>query len=405
MTSASPDRPAAGWSLALAATLVMMLAIQSVSVDVVFPGIPAIRHAFAVSPGEVQLSVSIYIFTFAVTQLAYGPLSDRFGRRPVVLASVVVYTAASVLAALADSFAMLLVARFLQGVGAASAPSIARAVVRDLYGPERSGAVLSYLMAAFGIVAVASPVIGGALTDAFGWRAVFVFCAVYGCLIVGLAWAWLGETLAVRNVSPLDPRGMARNFATIARDRRFAVLTACNCCFYGGMFAWLAGGVYVLIEVLGVSAGAAGAYIGLSTGGFIVGSALAGRAMRRHATLRIVAAGALICLASSVALAAFGLVGAVSVATLVIPAFVFMLGLGGVLPPSMAAGIAPFPRMAGAASALIGFLQMTVGAAMVAATGYLFDGTALPMALLMTVTGVAGLAVLGLYPAGRATAG
>lgn len=380
--------------LPLAATLVMMIAIQSVSVDTVFPAISAMRHAFDVSPGLAQVSVSVYIVAFAATQLVYGPLSDRWGRRPVVLATVFLYAVGGVVAAFAASFETLLAGRFIQGIGGASAPTIARAVVRDVCGPRRSGAVLSYLMSAFGVIAVANPVIGGALTAWFGWSAVFLYCALFGATIVALVWLYLRETLPALDPSATDPARVARNYLAIARHRRFVVFTSCSCGYYAGMFVWLSGGVFALIEVLGVSADVAGVYFGLSTAGFIIGAAVAGRAARRFTSLPIVAAGAIVCLTAALTLTALALAGTVTVASLVAPAFVYMFGLGGALAPAQAASIAPFPHMAGAASSLIGFVQMVVGAAAVAATGYLFDGSVVPMALLMAGASVFGLLAL-----------
>jgi DHA1 family bicyclomycin/chloramphenicol resistance-like MFS transporter len=403
---AEPEAPAkpANASVALAVLLTLMLAVHSTSVDAIFPAIPELRAEFGLSPGAAQLAVGAFIYVYGVSQLLFGPLADRIGRRPVVLGAMAVYGLAGIAATLAPSFVALVAARVFQGIGAAAGPPLARTVVRDVYGPTRSAAVLGYLMSAFGVLAVLTPIAGGLLTVHFGWRAVFGFTAVYAFAIVAIAAAALPETRPEAASGAPRPRLLA-GFAGFLRDRRFVVFAGCNCLTYGAMFAWISGGVFVLIEVVGLSADAAGAYFALSIVGFILTSVFAGRMAARFGSARTIAIGTVICLLAALALFAGAVTGRVGIATLVGPAFVFLVGIGFVNPIAIAAAIAPYPMLAGSASSLIGFLQTVAAATSIVATGYLYDGTAAPMALVMV--GLSTLALAALLPlaAARKSAG
>lgn len=380
-----------------------MLAVHASSVDAVFPAIPQLRAEFGLSPGAAQLAVGAFIYVYGVSQLLFGPLADRIGRRPVVLAAMSLYGLAGIAAALAPSFVALVAARVVQGVGAAAGPPLARTVVRDVYGPTRSPAVLGYLMSAFGVLAVLIPIAGGVLAANYGWRAVFALTAVYGFAIVAIAALALPETRPA-TAPGAPPRRLLAGFAALLRDRRFVVFAGCNCLSYGAMFAWISGGVFVLIEVVGLPPDAAAAYFALSIVGFILTSAVAGRIVAGLGAARTVAIGTAICLAAALVILAFAHRGNAGVATLVGPAFAFLVGIGFVNPIAVAAAIAPFPALAGTASSLIGFLQTIAAATSIVATGYLYDGTALPMAVVMA--GLSVLALAALLPfAGRKPAG
>ena len=380
-------------SVLLGTTLTMLLALHASTIDTVFPAIPDIRSEFAVGAGAGQLSMSAFVYAFAAGQLVYGPLSDRFGRRPVLLWSMSLFTLGAVLAAMAGSFETLVASRVLQGIGAGAAPTVARAVIRDVYGPERSGQVMSYIMAAFGLIAVANPIVGGVLTDWFGWRAIFVYMTAYGAIVLVLVWYRLAETLAVRDLEGLRLRRLLRNYRVLLTDRRFVAITVCTCCVHAAMFGWLSGGVLVFIESWGATPSLAGTYISVSLGGFILGSVVAGRISTRMGSTRLIGTGNLICLSSAAIALVPAFAGAQSAPLMIAPATAFMFGLGFVIPPGVAAAIAPFPSMAGAASSFLGFCQISASSTVILISGYLYDGTMRPVALTMTVLAGLGLTV------------
>ena len=380
-------------SVLLGTTLTMLLALHATTIDTLLPGIPDIRSEFAVGAGAGQLSISAFVYAFAAVQLVYGPLSDRFGRRSVLLCAMSLFTLGTVLAFVASSFEALVVSRIVQGIGAGAAPAVARAVIRDIYGPERSGQVLSYIMAAFGIIAVANPVVGGVLTDWFGWRAVFVYMTAYGTAILVLVWYRLAETRPAGEADGSGIRRLLRNYGVMLTDRRFVVITVCTCCIHAAMFGWLAGCVLVFIDSWGATPTLAGTYISVSLGGFILGSMVAGRISNRLGSTRLIEAGNLVCLSSAAIALVPAYAGVQSAPAIIAPVIAFMFGVGFVIPPASAAAIAPFPSMAGAASSFLGFSQISASSTVILISGYLYDGTMRPVALVMTVLAGLGLSV------------
>lgn len=378
-------------SVILAVIVTMLIAVPVMGNDLVFLGLPALRAEFAAGAGRIQLVVSAFVLTFAVVQLLYGPLSDHFGRRPVILATIGAFVIASVLCAVAVGLEWLVAARVLQAIGAGAAPALGRAILRDAYGAERSIRILSYIMACFGVIAVAAPVIGGGLTEIFGWRALFAFAAIYGVACFLLVWFLMEETAPPRDHGAGAARRVLRSYSILLSSRNFMYLALSNGLIYGAMFAWLAGLAFVLIDALNLGAARAGLWFGVSVTGFVVGSALAGRWSRTLSPLQTVLLGAAICLAASVIGSLLAVFDAIEVGSLVIAGFFMMTGIGFVVPPASGAGIAPFPEMAGAASSLIGFIQGGLGSLSVLAVGYLYDGTARPMLLQMAALTALGL--------------
>ena len=379
-------------SALLGVTLTMLMALHASTIDTLFPGIPDIRSEFAVGAGAGQLSMSAFVYAFAAVQLVYGPLSDRFGRRSVLLWSMSVFTLGAILAVFADSFETLVLSRVVQGIGAGAAPAVARAVVRDIYGPQRSGQVFSYIMAAFGIIAVANPIAGGVLTDWFGWRAIFVYMAAYGAIVIFLVWYRLAETAPARDADG-PGRRLLPNYGVLFADRRFVVITVCTCCIHAAMFGWLSGSILVFIDSWGATPSLAGTFISVSLGGFILGSIAAGRISNRLDSTRLIGLGHLICLVSAALVLVPAHAGVQSAPFVIAPVIAFMFGVGLVIPPGSAAAIAPFPSMAGAASSFLGFSQITASSTVILVSGYLHDGTMRPVALVMTVLAGLGLSV------------
>ena len=367
----------------LSAILTLLIAIPVMGTDAVFIAVPAIRETFSTDPGNIQLAMTSYILSFAVVQLLYGPLSDRYGRRKVLLASLVLFTLGSTLCATANSLGWLIAARALQGIGAGSGPTLARAILRDRHGAKQSIRLLSYIMAAFGVIAMIAPMVGGVLVENIGWPAVFILGSLYGAVCIALVWFGLEET---RPTEWVAARGISSNFqsyAVLLKSRNFMLLAGANTAIYGAMFAWIAGAMFVLIEGLGQAASAAGIYYAVSVVGFVLGSALAGRLQLHLTPLQVIAAGIIICLAASIA--GWSISGIRTPLAVIVPGFVVMIGIGFVVAPATALGIGPYPEMAGAASALIGFIQMAASSLTVLAVGYIYDGTAGPMMILMAV--------------------
>lgn len=356
-------------------------ALLPLSTDLYLAALPALRREFATGVAEVQLTLSVFIAAFALSQLAYGPLSDRYGRRPVLLAGVAIYVAATLFCAVAQSIELLLVGRFLQAVGACSGQVIGRAIIRDVHGAQGAARMLGYITAGTALAPVFGPALGGLLTVAFGWRANFALLAVVGALLLAAAARLLAESNAHRDPHATAPRALARNYATLLADRRFTGHALCVAASYGGVFAWISGSSFLLIESLGVPVAWFGVWFGLSVIPYVAANLVTGRLVTRIGPHRILRVGVGIAVAAGVLFAALALAGLHTLSALLLPVSIFLFATGLNLPCAMAGAIGPFPKLAGTASALMGFMQMAAGAAVGIAVGRLHDGTPVPTAL------------------------
>lgn len=383
-------------TVTLGAVLTALVALGPISTDMYLPSLPALRRAFASDVAMVQLTLSVFIAGFGVAQLIYGPLSDRFGRRPVLLAGVALFLLASVACALAQSVPQLVLARLFQAVGACAGPVLGRAVVRDLYGRERAARALAYIGTAMGLVPAAAPILGGYLALWFGWRATFVFLAGYGVVVLALVWLVLRETNEWREPEALRPRRLLGNYRRLLGDGRYIGYVLTVAFSYATLFAFLSGGAFVLIDFLGVRPERFGLFFAVIVSGYMAGTLFAGRLTLRLGLDRMIAwaslAGSVICLA----MAALAWSGVDSVAAVIAPMTLYMAAMGIILPNGLAGAVGPYPRMAGAASAMLGFVQMAMASLAGVAVGLFDDGTQRAMITTMAVTAFAAFAAFHL---------
>ena len=382
-------------SLAVRVLLTALVAFGPLSTDLYLPSLPTLVTVFGTDIATVQLTLSVFLVGFAVSQLVYGPVSDRFGRRPALLGGVAIYLAASVACAFADDIGGLIVARFFQALGACCGPVVARAVVRDVFGRDRAATVLAYMAMAMTMAPAAGPVLGGVVTELFGWRANFVLLSVFAAVILVATWAWMGETNAHRDEDALRPGRLAANYVLLLRDRSFLGYMLIVAFAYSGIFAFISGSSFVLIGRLHLTPAQYGASFGVVVLGYTVGSFLAGRLSVRLGGQKMIRMGTAVSLAGGllgVGLAAADIAHLVAV---VGPVFLFMIGAGLTLPNAMAGAVGPYPMMAGLASSLVGFAQMAIAAVIGILVGHLHSGTQLPM------MGAIGLVALGAVLAHR----
>jgi len=328
-------------------------------------------------------------------------VSDRFGRRPALIGGILVYLVASVACVFADGIGQLIVARFFQAVGACCGPVVARAVVRDVFGRDRAATVLAYMSMAMTLAPAVGPVLGGALTQAFGWRANFVALVAVAGAVLTATLLLLGETNTHRDAEALRPSRLLTNYLRLFRDRGFGGHALTSACTYSGIFAFISGSSFVLIERVGLSPAAYGFSFAVVVAGYTAGSFLAGRLTPRVGGHRMVRLGTAISVAGGLVGAGLAWGGVVTVPAIVLPLFVFNLGAGLTLPNAMAGAVGPYPTMAGLASALLGFAQMGVAAAVGILVGHLHDGTSRPMmgAVALVALGAAAAYRLLVIPA------
>ncbi len=376
----------------LVALLTALVAFGPISTDLYLASLPDMARYFATDVPTVQLTLSAFLAGFALAMPVYGPLSDRFGRRPVILAGTALYLAASLFCMAAPSIGLLIAGRFLQALGACCGPVVGRAVVRDLFPREQAAKVMSYMASAMALAPFAAPIAGGWFQAWFGWRANFALLTLFGAVLLLAVWRLLVETNRHPDAAALQPLAMLGNYAALLRDRLVLgyVLTVALC--FAGMFTFISASSFVLIQVLHLPARHFGFGFAVVIGGYILGGLAAGRLTARVGLDRMVAAGCVVAVAAGALMAALAWAGMVSLPAVLAPMSLFFFGCALALPNSTAGAIAPYPRMAGSASALLGFIQMSAGSVAGWAVARLFDGTPRPLAGLVLLLGLAAAA-------------
>jgi DHA1 family bicyclomycin/chloramphenicol resistance-like MFS transporter len=374
--------------LAVTALLTALVALGPLSTDLYLPSLPGLLRHFDADIAEIQLTLSVFLVGLAVGQLVYGPLSDRFGRRPALLGGLLIYVVASVICALAPSVPTLIAARLLQATGACAGPVICRAVVRDVHGREGAARILSYMGAAMALAPALGPILGGFVEAWLGWRANFAILGAYGALGLVLTAAILPETAPHRGQSGGGLDATLRGYLSLLGERGYVGFALCCALAYGGIFSFISGSSFVFVDIIGLPPQLYGVCFGTIVLGYILGTLVGGRLTPRLGVERLVKTGGLISAFGGLALLLAVWTTSASIPGILLPTIVYMIGTGLVLPNAMAGAIGPFPRIAGTAAALLGFVQMGLAAAGGVAIGHLADGTARPMA--------AGIALAGL---------
>lgn len=371
--------------------LTAVVGVGALSIDMFLPSLPAMAAAFGSDAGTAQLTVTLFLVGMAAAQLVFGPLSDRFGRRCVLIGGLALYTLAGVACALAPGMGVLLAARVVQALGAGAGPVVARAIVRDLYDRDRAARMLAAMGTAQALTPILAPVLGGWVHVAAGWRAVFFVLAGFGALFLLGAIGIVRETNV--HAGPRGPRAddEPSRLARLLTDRAFLGYVAVMALMFSGQFAFIAGSSFALIVVLGVSPEVYGLCFGSVAIGLMIGNFLSVRLTSRLGIDRMILAGTVFGAMAGVVLAALPWLGVATVPTVIVPMFCYALGLGLVFPNAMAGAIAPYPLMAGTASAVVGFVQMTGSALYAIAVGHLYDGTLRPMTTAVATAGIAAL--------------
>ncbi|HKS63920.1 MAG TPA: multidrug effflux MFS transporter [Xanthobacteraceae bacterium] len=391
-------------TFALTALLALLTALGPVAVDMYLPSFPEIGRLLGASPATVQLTLSLYMVAYAVGQIVYGPLSDRFGRIPVLRTALAIYCAASLACALAPTIETLLAARALQALGSSGAIVLARAIVRDLYSGARAGRELSLMGAIMALAPVGAPMIGGVLQSTFGWRSHFVLQIAFGLVAAFFVWRKLPETLRAQTPGPFSPGAIWAGYREIMRNRAVLAYIGMLSISFAGVFAWISGSSFVLQEIYGLSALQFGLAFAAGSCGYLAGTALAAYIVTRLGLDRTIGIGA-----AGVAGGGLAAAAAVAAGTSAVPlvaAFaLYATGMGMVQPQTIAGAMMPFPHRAGTASSLVGVSQMVCAAIIGAIVGHLLGASAWPVAVPLALTGVTTLVLWAISRGVRARAG
>jgi|DewCreStandDraft_4_1066084.scaffolds.fasta_scaffold00110_105 DHA1 family bicyclomycin/chloramphenicol resistance-like MFS transporter len=382
--SAAPSPAPRGLLLVLPA----LVAFQAISTDLYLPALPAIGAALGASVERVQLTLSLFLVGFGVAQLAWGPVSDRIGRRPPLLLGTGLYVLASLACMAAPTIEALVGARFVQAVAACSGVVLGRAVVRDLFPPAEAARVLAFLGTAMALAPILGPVLGGWLTLLLGWRSTFAALALFGAIAFTGVLLAVPETNRRKDPTATRPAVLAANYAGLLRDRLYLARVAVAALGYAGIFSFISGSPHVLIDAVGLSPDRYGLCFAAGVAGWMAGTFAAGKLNRRLGLSGLLRLGSRLAAAGGLSGLALALAAPPSWPAVVGPMFVFMAGAGFTLPTAMALAIGPYPEKAGLASALLGFLQLLFAALVGFAVSALYDRTAVPMMIaLVLVTG------------------
>lgn len=378
-------------TFALTALLAALTAIGPLTTDMYLPSLPDIARRLSASTAEAQLTISSYLIGFALGQIFYGPLSDRHGRKVVLLSALAIYLVATLACTLSPSIEVLIASRCLQGVGGSGGIVLARAIVRDLYSGTRAGRELSLIASVMALAPVLAPLAGGVLQVGFGWRAVFIVLLIAGTGIAALVWLLLPETNTRRAAEPVSPRSMLASYSALARSPAYLTYLGLGTFAFAGLFAWISGSSFVLQNLYGLPPFEFGLAFAIGSLGYMAGAGISARVVTRLGLDGLIGVGCCCCTLGGFGMVASIALGLTSALSLVVPMAVYLAGLGMVLGQSIAGAMSPFPERAGAASSLFGFVQQSVAAVCGAAVGALLGKSAWPLALAVTVMGAAAL--------------
>jgi len=378
----NPDR------LTLTLLLGLLVSFAPMTIDLYLPALPVMTADLMTNTESMQLTLSVYMVGFALAQTFFGPISDRFGRKPTILIGTSVYLIASVACALATSVEQLIIFRLFQSIGAAAAPVVARAVVRDMFTREEAAKTYAVVTTVTAIAPVVAPILGGVIVVWLGWRANFWVLTGFGTTAMLLVIFLLPETNRVPDPSATRFSRMLINFATMLRNRAYFGYLLTVMGTFGGLFAYLIGASFVLVGELGMTELEFGLSFSGASVGFMGGAFLGSRIVRRLGIERMCLIGTAFTALAGTLILSLIWGGIVTAASVMIPTVIYFFGMGLSQPNIQAGAISPFPHMAGAAASLLGLAQyVSAGIFSIVIGIFAFD----PTLLLATVMGGAGI--------------
>lgn len=360
-------------------TLALLLGIQPITTDLYLPALPGLTQELGATMAQAQLTLTALLLAFGISQLFWGPLSDRYGRRPVLLVGMAAYVVASTGSAFSPTIDLLILWRTVQGAAMGASVMCARAIVRDLYTPVQGASVMSKGLSGLGVIACLSAPLGGVLTAWFNWHAALLALSVFGAATLALIALRFEETVPRKNPQALQLGSLARTWFDIVRNPTFLAFTALTTAAYSGLFTFLAASSFVFIRVLGFSTTQYGWVMFSNSLVYVLGTFLCRRLLVRFGVRRAVAIAGALTLTGGTTMGLLALAGVQSAWAILLPFGLFILAHGIHNPCGQSGAVGPFPHAAGAASALNGFIAMLSAFATGQWLGAHMDGTAAPL--------------------------
>ena len=365
---------------AMTVLLGALIAVAPLAMDIYLASMPSMTRVLSATADRVQLTLSLYMYAWGLSQLFVGPLTDRYGRRPMLIGGLALFVAASIACAASRDIGTLIAARVAQAIAVAIVAVVPRAVVRDLYVGDRAAQILSLMGIVLGIAPVVAPIIGSHLHVWFGWRANFIFVATYGAIALACVTLAFPETIRARDRRATAPGVILANYGRLLRSRPYIGYTLVAAFAASGLFAFLAGSAFVFVGVMGTGEEGFGFLFGTVMLGNITGATIGSRIVTRLGIDRMLGFSTTLMLLSGAVLGVLAWAGVTHPAAVVVPMFLFMVALMTTMPQATAGALTRFPEMAGGAASLLLFCQFMLASTSAVIVGMTFDGSPRPMA-------------------------
>ncbi|PSU35710.1 multidrug effflux MFS transporter [Photobacterium lutimaris] len=365
--------------------LVILCTIPSLASDSYLPALPLMTEYFATTTSVLQYSVSIYFVGFAIAQLAYGPASDYYGRKPLIIFGLIIALLGSAICALSTSISTFLLGRLVLGIGVAASIPIGRVILTDLYDKKDVSKAASLLNSIFAVLPAFSPILGAYLVKYFDWQSTFIFVLILSVLVLLLILRFLPETNQQRFSKDATKGKLLANYRRLFASRSFVAYSLCTCLAYAGVIAYTTSSPFLFQSLLGLTMEQFSWLTITITLSYITGGWLNNRLIDKHTIDHVIAIGLTTMLLSSLSLTLIGVVGILNLYALVIPMCFFMVGTRLIFANAMAGALSDFRGITGVASSLYGFFQIAGSVLTSALIGYLPKSSQLPLALVLLV--------------------
>lgn len=377
--------------------LIAISSLAPLAMNIYLPSVSGMMAVFSSSAGEIQLTMTSFILAFATSQILFGPLSDQFGRRVVVLWGTAIFGVGTVLCLVAPTLEFLIGARMIQAFGGGAGLVLGRAIVRDLFDRERSASMIGYVTMGMALAPAAGPVLGGFLDGWFGWQGGFALMLVFGAFVLAFASFGLPETLKTKRKFSL--RRVVGGYALLVRERGFWIYCATAVTIASLFFAYLGGAPFVAAKTFGMEPAEIGIYLAIVAIGYFAGNFATGRLAARVGIVRMITVGTGVAVFGTLLMLSIYLANAMTGPLFFLPMFLIGLGNGTALPSAMAGAVSVRPELAGSAAGLVGCVQIGLGGlvgTLVAAliTAGVAGGGEGPVILVMSVLALAAMGCL-----------